>query len=137
MSMTLWIELPWQQRLVDDMVDAYVQWGDECAAVQSAYDLWSHAAADDEDLAFGAYEAALDEEERSSQTYADLVKQVLSFVSPARDHRRPSRRALPSRMQSALAYRGFLHRLLRAREQVRTTGVDARHDHDHSQGNSE
>jgi hypothetical protein len=99
MSLALRIELPWQQRLVDDMVDAYAQWRHECAAVQVTYNLWSDAAAEDELLAFGAYEAALDEEERAAQEYADLVQRVLSSV-PLDDGRgRPSWRALQSRIR--------------------------------------
>jgi hypothetical protein len=111
MSTALRIELPWQQRLVDDMVYAYAQWRHECAAVQAAYDLWRHAVAEDEVLAFGAYEAALDEEERSSQAYADIVERVLSFVSPDHEHGRPGRRPPLSRMRFALTQRRFLQRL--------------------------
>jgi hypothetical protein len=77
-SIALRIELPCQQRLVDDMIDAYAQWRHECAAVREAYDLWSEATTEDELVAFAVYEAALDEEERSSQAYADLVRRVLT-----------------------------------------------------------
>jgi hypothetical protein len=99
MSVALRMELPAHKRLVDDMVDAYAQWRDESAAVQAAYDLWSKAVAADEVLAFGAYEAALDIEERSSQVYADLVQRVLSFVVLDNERGRPPRRVLWSRMR--------------------------------------
>jgi hypothetical protein len=82
MSLAVRIELPWHQRLVDDMVDAYAQWRQDCKAVQAAYDQWSNATAEDELLAFGAYETALDKEGRSSQEYAELVQRVLTSVVP-------------------------------------------------------
>jgi hypothetical protein len=108
--MAVRIELPWQQRLVDDMVDAYGEWRDECAAVQAAYDLWTNAAAQDELLAFVAYQAALDKEERSSEVYADLVHRVSSCVVRRHERRRPLRRALWSRIRLAFSRRRFLSR---------------------------
>jgi len=77
MSLAVRFKLPRHQRLVDDMVDAYVRWRRECAAVQLAYEHWSNARREDESLAFGAYQAALDKEERSSEEYADRVQRVL------------------------------------------------------------
>jgi hypothetical protein len=105
------IDLPWHQRLVDDMVDAYAQWRHECKAVKEAYEEWSNATAEDESLAFGAYEAALDREDRSSQLYADLVQRVSSSLVP--DHQRGGRswRAVRSRMRCALSHRRFRRRL--------------------------
>ena len=105
MSVAVRIDRPWHQRLVDDMVDAYAQWRDECKALQAAYDLWSNASAEDELLAFGAYEAALDKEERASQVYADLVQKVLSRVLLDRHGDRPSWRAARSRFRRALSRR--------------------------------
>jgi hypothetical protein len=110
MSVSIRIETPWHQQLVDDMVDAYAEWRHACAAVQAAYDLWSDAAAQDELLAFGAYAAALDKEERLSQVYADLVQRVLSCGVIDHERDRPSRRALWSRMRLALSPRRFLIR---------------------------
>jgi hypothetical protein len=110
MSMVVRIETPWHQRLVDDMVDAYAQWRGECAAVQAAYDLWCNAAAEDESLAFGLYEAALDKEERSSQVYADLVQRVSSVLVPDSEPRRRPWRALRSLMRFALPQRRLLSR---------------------------
>jgi hypothetical protein len=110
MSVSIGIETPWQKRLVDDMVDAYAEWRGACAAVQAAYDLWSNAAAQDALLACGAYEAALDKEERSSQLYADRVQRVLSCGVIEHERDRPPRRALWSRMRLALSLRRFLIR---------------------------
>ena len=66
----------WHQHLVDDMVVAYVEWREACPNVRAAYDRWARARPDDEMLAFGAYQAALDTEERASQVYADHVRRV-------------------------------------------------------------
>ncbi len=62
--------------LIDDMLAAYVQWREACASVQQAYDGWTRARAEDEPQAFRAYTAALDDEARASELYADLVKRV-------------------------------------------------------------
>jgi hypothetical protein len=51
------------------------------------------------ELPFGAYEAALDEEERSSQVYADLVQRVVSSLVIDHEHDRPSWRALFARVR--------------------------------------
>jgi hypothetical protein len=126
MSASIRIETPWHQRLVDDMVDGYAEWRDACAAVQAAYDLWSRAAARDELLAFAVYEAALDEEERSSQVYADLVQRVLSCGVVEHEGDRPSRGALWSRMRLALSRRRFLvHRSSDTRNKRGLTGGGA------------
>jgi hypothetical protein len=66
---------PWRH-LVDEMVAAYAEWREECANVRAAYDRWSCADAADEPLAFGAYQSALDKEEKASQEYAALVASV-------------------------------------------------------------
>jgi hypothetical protein len=110
MSVAIRIETLWHQRLMDDMVDAYAEWRDACAAVQAADDLWRNAAAQDELLAFGGCEAALDKEERLSQVYADLLQRVLSCGVIAHERDRPSRGALWSRMRLALSRRRFLIR---------------------------
>jgi hypothetical protein len=106
-SVAVRIELSWHQRLVDDMVDARAQWRHDCAGVQAAYDLWNNAAAEDEVLAFGTYEAALDEEERSSQVYRDFVRRVLSAMALEHEHDLHLWRALGSRMHLRLSRRRF------------------------------
>jgi hypothetical protein len=44
----------------------YVDWIEECLAVQRAYEEWSNADAAGAPLAFAGYRAALDREERAS-----------------------------------------------------------------------
>jgi hypothetical protein len=61
------------KHLVDAAVDAYVDWREECVSVQAAYDRWTHAPNPDARSAFVAYCAALDREERASETYAALM----------------------------------------------------------------
>jgi hypothetical protein len=64
------------RHLVDCMMDAYVDWREECAALEDAYDRWANADASDAELACAAYGAGLDREERASTRYAELVRGV-------------------------------------------------------------
>jgi len=43
MSVALHHHPPWQRVWVDDMIGAYVDWREECLAVQAAYERWSSA----------------------------------------------------------------------------------------------
>ena len=61
----------WQQeRLVDEAVDAYVDWRDQCTAVSEAYRRWASAPVADAGSAFAAYSAALDREASAAEVYA-------------------------------------------------------------------
>ncbi len=80
MSFALHHHPPWQRVWVDDMIGAYVDWREECLAVQAAYERWSSAPPEDEVLAFAAYLAALDSEERASLLYEKLVQRVGEHV---------------------------------------------------------
>jgi hypothetical protein len=64
------------RRLGDALIDLYVEWREECSAVQLAYERWRKAARDDCAAAFTAYSAALDREERASDVYAALIRQA-------------------------------------------------------------
>jgi hypothetical protein len=61
------------KQLVDEAMDAYVDWREECAGVWDAYERWAHAPRVDAAGAFSAYRAALDREECASHAYADLL----------------------------------------------------------------
>jgi cytochrome c1 len=63
-------------RLVDDVIDAYVAWREECRFVCDAYRRWSKAPPADATLAFAAYAAALDREERASAFYARRLSRL-------------------------------------------------------------
>jgi len=69
------------QRLVDEAIDAYVDWREECGLVWDAYARWTSAHVADSPLAFSAYQAALDREERAADVYAELMTRV-SVAAP-------------------------------------------------------
>jgi hypothetical protein len=58
--------------LIDDLMDAYLGWCEESAAVEIAYRRWSIAPSPEAAGAFAAYVAALDREELASVEYARL-----------------------------------------------------------------
>jgi hypothetical protein len=60
--------------LIDDVMDAYIEWRHESADVDAAYRRWSGSASDETALAFAAYTAALDREEQASISYARLIR---------------------------------------------------------------
>lgn len=61
---------------VDALIDLYVEWRDECSAVQLTYERWCQASKDDRAAAFSAYHAALDREERAGNIYAALIRRT-------------------------------------------------------------
>jgi hypothetical protein len=73
------------RELADEMVDAYVDWREEGAAVWHAYERWTCAPPAEALFAFAAYEAALDREERAADVYAGLVMQVAAAAPLAID----------------------------------------------------
>jgi hypothetical protein len=58
------------------MIDAYIEWREECVAVEAAYRRWVSADPADAELAWVAYRAGLDREERASILYGELVRSV-------------------------------------------------------------
>jgi hypothetical protein len=65
-----------QPELIDVMMEVYVEWREECIALRNAYERWSSVRVAERELAFAAYRAALDREDRASAVYADLVRSV-------------------------------------------------------------
>jgi hypothetical protein len=63
-------------QLVDTVIDAYVTWREESAAVTASYEDWRRAPRDGRDAAFHAYVAALDREEDAAAEYQRLVEQA-------------------------------------------------------------
>jgi prenyltransferase beta subunit len=57
----------------DEVTEAYLDWIEECIDVQGAYESWIDAPATDAALAFAAYHAALDREERASMSLQVLA----------------------------------------------------------------
>ena len=64
------------KQLIDEVIEAYVDWREECAAVWDAFDRWSSTSGVDAAAAFSAYRAALDREECASHAYADLLARI-------------------------------------------------------------
>jgi hypothetical protein len=59
--------------LRDEIIDLYLDWREEAAAVADAYARWSGAPAGEEGRSFAAYTAALDREEAAARHYADVL----------------------------------------------------------------
>jgi hypothetical protein len=60
--------------LIDAVMDGYVTWREESAAVRAAYDNWRRAASDARTVAFDDYSAALDREEHAASEYRRLIE---------------------------------------------------------------
>jgi hypothetical protein len=73
--------------MVDEAMDAYVDWREECVRVWDAYHGWLTAVRADAALAFRAYLAALDREERASEVYAGLISELDSVVATPQEAR--------------------------------------------------
>ena len=69
--------------MVDETIDAYVDWREECTHVWEACRRWESAEGADAALAFRAYVAALDREERASEVYAELIGRLGPLVKNA------------------------------------------------------
>jgi hypothetical protein len=75
------------RQLRDALLDLYVEWRDECSAVQLTHERWCKASEDDHAAAFTAYHAALDREERAGNIYAAMIRQM----TPSRPESRAER----------------------------------------------
>lgn len=63
-------------RLVDNLIEAYVDWREAADRVNDSYDSWARGTGGLTCFAFAVYLAALDEEEKSAEVYAGLVQRV-------------------------------------------------------------
>ena len=83
------------ERLVDELVDAYVGWRDACARVDDAYRAWTVGADRRDKVAFWLYMAALDAEEQAAEVYAVHVRRTYERLwgetSPAEAQAPPAR----------------------------------------------
>jgi len=61
---------------IDEFVESYACWREESAGVRSAYEHWRSVDAGDRVLAFAAYVAALDREERAARDYGECAERV-------------------------------------------------------------
>jgi hypothetical protein len=69
------------RRVIDDLLEGYVSWREECHAVALAYERWIAADRGEGALAYAAYLAALDREEHAARTYAHRVECVSGSVT--------------------------------------------------------
>jgi hypothetical protein len=60
--------------LIDAVMDGYITWREESAAVEAAYHTWRGASRDGRTVAFEDYFAALDREERAASEYRRLIE---------------------------------------------------------------
>ncbi|HEY2437107.1 MAG TPA: hypothetical protein VGH93_07985 [Solirubrobacteraceae bacterium] len=74
-----------EKRLVDKMIDAYVDWRDACLAVNDAYREWASDTGVGAAAAFRRYLNALDNEEFAADGYARLVRRVGRVVADDRE----------------------------------------------------
>ena len=65
-----------REKLVDELVEAYIDWREACARVNDAYRSWARATDPCGEVAFGRYVAALDAEEQAAEVYAGLVRRA-------------------------------------------------------------
>lgn len=59
----------WRDTAVDAFVDSYVEWREECETVRTAYDRWIQSEHSKRGLAYEAYRAALDREEKAADVH--------------------------------------------------------------------
>jgi hypothetical protein len=83
-----------RKRLVDELVEAYVDWRETCAQVNDAYRSWASETSLRERVTFGLYMAALDAEQHAAEVYARLVRRAekLSWSEDPRANRSAGRR---------------------------------------------
>jgi hypothetical protein len=62
--------------VIDEAIDAYVEWREECLFLVDAYQRWLSEADRDRRLAFAAYRAALDREQQASSVYESRCDRV-------------------------------------------------------------
>ena len=71
------LKLCWRDRLTDAYIESYVDWREGCADVHTAYRRWTLSDPRDRDLAFLAYRAALDREEKAALVYERITEQIV------------------------------------------------------------
>jgi hypothetical protein len=73
----------WLQRgrMMDEAMDAYAGWRDQCSAAERAYRYWAAARGADADSWYAAYSVALDREQRAADHYARGVRRVGSLAA--------------------------------------------------------
>ena len=60
---------PWRDPRIDALIDSYVEWREECETVETAYGRWTQSERSEHGVAYTAYRAALDREEKAAAVY--------------------------------------------------------------------
>jgi hypothetical protein len=68
-------------RRVNQAMDAYAGWRDQCSATERVYRGWASARGADADVWYAAYSAALDREERAAERYAETLRRIGSLTA--------------------------------------------------------
>ena len=80
------IQIWLRRRMGPAVLDAYVDWCDECRAVWDAYRVWASAPVAEDGFAFVAYSAAIDREQRATEIYAKHIRRVGGLLKTELDH---------------------------------------------------
>jgi hypothetical protein len=83
------------KRLVDKLMEAYVNWREACLRVSDAYGSWASETGPDATSAFRSYMAALEQEEQAADIYAGLVRRAGQLASSKHDVVEPLGGAAP------------------------------------------
>jgi hypothetical protein len=77
-----------RKRLVDQVIESYVEWREECATVEATYRCWSKAPATEYAISFASCNAALDREESAARVHAAELSRLKRLLWPdiGRDH---------------------------------------------------
>jgi hypothetical protein len=65
-----------RERLVDELVEAYIDWRETCVRVNDAYRSCAGETGPRGRVAFELYTAALDAEQRAAEVYAGLIRRA-------------------------------------------------------------
>jgi hypothetical protein len=72
-------------RLVDAVLDGYVEWREDAASVADAYTRWSSAPRAENAVRFAAYTAALDQEQSAASAYAQSISELERWLPRCRN----------------------------------------------------
>jgi hypothetical protein len=70
------LKLGWRDRLTDSYIESYLDWREGCVDVHTAHRRWAVSEPRDRELAFLAYRAALDREEKAALVCELIAEQI-------------------------------------------------------------
>lgn len=78
-------QIAWRDPRVDALFDTYLEWRDECEAVERAYERWTGSERAERRLAFATYRAALDREEKAATVYQVAATELVGAARERHD----------------------------------------------------